>query len=69
MVNPADHLLPPAESVSTPSMPAMPSKKAQSWGAVISIVVIVAMIVTGAFYAWGKRITEQKQLEQSGAVK
>jgi len=35
-----------------------PSQKQQSWGVVISIVVIVFMIVTGAFYSWGKRIAE-----------
>ena len=35
-----------------------PSPKAQSWGALISIVVIVLMIIIGAFYAWGKRIAE-----------
>ena len=40
----------------------VPSPKAQSWGAVISIVVIVLMVVVGAFYAWGKRIAEQKAL-------
>jgi hypothetical protein len=36
-----------------------PSPKAQSWGAFISIVIIVLMIIIGAFYAWGKRITEE----------
>lgn len=38
--------------------PGVPSKKAQSWGAVISIVVIMGMIVLGAFYAWGQRIAQ-----------
>ena len=36
----------------------VPSQKAQSWGALISIVVIVLMIIIGAFYAWGKRISQ-----------
>lgn len=36
----------------------IPSPKAQSWGVVISIVVIVLMIVIGAFYAWGERISQ-----------
>ena len=60
-----NHLLPGGEEIpKTPERrltprPGVPSKKAQSWGAVISIVIIVEMIVTGAFYAWGKRITEQ----------
>lgn len=42
----------------TASIPAMPSRKAQSWGALISIVIIVLMVVGGAFYTWGKRISE-----------
>jgi NADH:ubiquinone oxidoreductase subunit 3 (subunit A) len=39
----------------------MPSPKRQSWGALISIIVIVLMIVIGAYYAWEKRIAEQNQ--------
>jgi len=46
--------------------PQMPSKKQQSWGALISIVVIVLMVVTGAFYAWGKRIAEVTQYQDQG---
>ena len=41
-----------------PSSFATPSPKAQSWGAMISIIVIVLMIVIGAFYSWGKRVSE-----------
>jgi len=37
-----------------------PSPKQQSWGAVLSIIIIVCMIVLGAFYAWGKRIAEER---------
>lgn len=44
------------------TQPGVPSAKAQSWGTVISIIVIVLMIVIGAFYAWGKRIAEQNQI-------
>ncbi|OGG48407.1 hypothetical protein A3G63_00150 [Candidatus Kaiserbacteria bacterium RIFCSPLOWO2_12_FULL_52_8] len=36
----------------------MPTPKQQSWGAVISIVIIVLMIIVGAFYAWGKRVAQ-----------
>jgi len=32
-----------------------------SWGALIAIVVIMAIVVVGAFYAWGKRIAEEQQ--------
>ena len=42
--------------------PGIPSAKQQSWGVLISIVVIVLMIVIGAFYAWGKRIAQENGL-------
>jgi hypothetical protein len=41
--------------------PGVPSPKAQSWGVLISIVVIVLMIIIGAFYAWGKRVAQDTQ--------
>ncbi len=40
----------------------VPSQKQQSWGAVISILIIVLMIVIGAFYTWGKRIAQENAL-------
>ncbi len=55
-------------SNTTPPNPAMPSRKAQSWGALISIIVIVLMIVGGAFYSWGKRIAETNTIPPSGTV-
>ena len=48
-------ILPPGET-----LPSMPSPKQQSWGVVISIVIIVMMIVVGAFYSWGKRISQEQ---------
>lgn len=45
-----------------------PSPKAQSWGAIISIIIIVLMIIIGAFYAWGKRIAQQNALTAPTAV-
>ena len=39
-----------------------PSPKAQSWGTVISIIIIVLMVVIGAFYAWGKRIAQERAI-------
>ena len=40
-----------------------------SWGALISITIILAMVIIGAFYAWGQRISEnraaQAQLQSS----
>jgi len=48
--------------------PGVPSPKAQQWGVVISIVIIVLMIVIGAFYSWGKRIAEEKALINAPAT-
>ncbi|MDO8624242.1 MAG: hypothetical protein Q7R54_02700 [bacterium] len=39
-----------------------PTPKQQSWGTIVSLVIIIAMIVVGAFYAWGKRIAEERAL-------
>ena len=45
-----------------PSLPGVPSPQAQSWGTVISIIIIVLMNIIGAFYAWGERIAEENAL-------
>jgi len=37
--------------------------KNASWGAIISIVIILAMVIIGAFYAWGQRISEEHSVE------
>ena len=42
--------------------PKVPSVKQQSWGAVLSIALIVLMVIIGAFYAWGKRVAEEHAL-------
>ena len=60
----SEKLLPVGEPVSETVSPApqlgVPSQKAQSWGTVISIIVIVGMIIVGAFYSWGKRIAQDQ---------
>lgn len=48
--------------------PHMPSPKQQSWGTVLSIVVIMLMIIIGAFYAWGKRVAEVNALTAPSAA-
>ncbi len=71
-----EKLLPPGESVSqavttetsVASLPGVPSPKQQQWGVLISIVVIVLMIVIGAFYAWGKRIAQEQELLTPAAI-
>jgi len=56
-----EKLLPPGEpSISSDVMSGVPSPKQQQWGVVISIVVIVLMIIVGAFYAWGQRIAQNQ---------
>ncbi len=37
--------------------------KNASWGAIISIIIILAMVVVGAFYAWGQRIAEERAMQ------
>jgi hypothetical protein len=34
-----------------------------SWGAIISITIILAMVIVGAFYSWGQRIAEQRAVQ------
>jgi hypothetical protein len=38
--------------------PALPPKK-KSWGALISLVLILALIIIGALYTWGARIEKE----------
>lgn len=52
-----EKLLPVGESA---PVIGMPSPKQQQWGVVVSIVIIVLMVIIGAFYAWGERIAENK---------
>ena len=62
-----EKLLPPGETASVPSafgnvpMLPPPSRKQQSWGALLSIFVIVLMIIGGAFYSWGKRLAAERE--------
>ena len=46
----------------------VPSAAQQSWGTLVSIIVIVLMIIVGAFYAWGKRIAEQQALMNAAST-
>jgi len=45
-----------------------PSRAQQSWGALISIIVIVLMIIVGAFYAWGKRVAEVRHYQSAAST-
>ncbi len=57
--------IPPAQTPTQIPPSGTPSQAQQQWGVVISIVVIVTMIIVGAFYAWGKRISESQVLPTS----
>jgi hypothetical protein len=56
--------MPPANNTtSEKELPlGVPTPAQQSWGTLLSIIVIVLMIIVGAFYAWGKRIAEVNNL-------
>ena len=34
-----------------------------SWGAIISITIILVMVIVGAFYSWGQRISQEKAVQ------
>ncbi len=58
---PTLHFYPPPAASPAPKEPTgIPSPQAQQWGVVISIVIIVLMIIIGAFYAWGERIAQNQ---------
>lgn len=64
-----EKLLPPGEPVAQQGvLQGAPSPKAQSWGTILSIMVIVLMIVIGAFYAWGQRIAEERAILAPASV-
>jgi len=42
------------------------SPEQNSWGALIAIVVIMAIVVVGAFYAWGKRVAQEQRAALTG---
>jgi hypothetical protein len=55
--------MPPSGPTFTPVIKP-PTPQQQSWGTVISIVIILLMVVVGAFYTWGKKIAEERALVQ-----
>jgi hypothetical protein len=51
------------ENTATPGLVVPPKPlvhKNASWSAIISIIIILAMVIIGAFYAWGQRISEER---------
>ena len=66
---------PPANAAAPAATPVIPitapivdpatlaKQKHASWGAIIVILLILGMVVVGAFYAWGKRIAQTQQTQ------
>ncbi len=54
---------PASEKVDSTQQPAQTVHRNASWGAIISITIILAMVIVGAFYSWGQRIAEQKVVQ------
>ncbi len=45
-----------------------PHRKGGSTGSVLAILLIVILLVFGAFYVWGQRLTEQRAVRAIPAV-
>lgn len=56
------------EPVVPPVSASIAKQKQASWGAIIVIVLILAMVVVGAFYAWGKRIAQTQPVPVTSAT-
>lgn len=48
--------------------PRVSTEKEQSWGALIAIFVVLAMVVLGAFYAWNKRVSREQTIPLRAAA-
>lgn len=57
----------PAIPVIDPA-PIEPTTSGSSVGSVIAILLIVALLVVGAFYVWQKRLAEERAMEAQSAV-
>jgi len=52
----------------TPRISDEPERKTGSAGSVIAILLIVFLLVVGAFYVWGQRLAEQRDGQTVPAV-
>lgn len=52
----------------TPTPTPEPKEERGSTGSVIAILLIVSLLVVGAFYVWGQRVSEQRATEYVRAV-
>jgi len=46
--------------------PAGEPKKAPAYGTILGIVLIVVILVVGAFYVWGERLEQEQPLPENG---
>jgi hypothetical protein len=56
------------EKTPTPTPKKQTVHKNASWGAIISIVIILVMVIVGAFYAWGQRIDQDRALQNTSSA-
>lgn len=56
--------MPPESSEPVAPMPA-PAPKKTPWGSLIGIILIVAILVAGAFYVWQERLAQDRAAEQA----
>jgi len=61
MDNAPDQNMSPADGMP----PAEEAKKAPAYGSIFGIIVIVAILVAGAFYVWNERL-EENEVPQNG---
>lgn len=51
---------PVTEPTNLSSAPAVSPKEKSSVGALVTLIIVVAVIVIGAFYVWGERVAEDR---------
>ena len=57
----SEHVLTPEHQEHVERVQQAASRNA-SWATIIVLIVIMGMIITGAFYAWGQRVAEERAL-------
>lgn len=63
-----DHVPPPTPEQST-QPPVSETAKTASYGPMLGIVLIVAVLVIGAFYVWGQRLAEEQPMVPEDGVR
>ncbi len=56
----------PDQNLTQGPMPADDAKKSPAYGSILGIILIVAILVAGAFYVWGERLKEHDGVPLDG---